>query len=47
MMITGNNLLDYTQPDQRSENAKIHLIRDGFDIKKFTGLSNRSKGMIL
>lgn len=39
--------LDHSQFDHRSENAKIHLIRGGFDIKKFTGLSNRSKGLIL
>lgn len=38
---------DYTQLDERSENAKIHLIRGGFDIKKFKGLSNKAKGLIL
>lgn len=46
-LLINHHDFDYTQLDQRSENAKIHLIRGGFDIKKFTGLSNRAKGLIL
>lgn len=46
-LLVNHHEFDYSQLDQRPEKTKLELIRGGLDVKKFTGLSNRSKGIVL
>lgn len=46
-LLVKHHDFDYDQLNQRPEKTKLELIRGGFDVKKFTGLSNRSKGIVL
>lgn len=46
-LLVKHHDFDYQQLDHRSEKSKLHLIKGGLDIRKFSGLGNRVKGLIL